>query len=181
MAAIRSPEGLDSNPELTGCAEAGVLSFIGSISTALLSVLKARGTGSPTLSPPNRWELKSRLVPSLFSVPPRPCAQNRRHRGAPGTASLTCCFEGLNPRAASARARVVHSHFAQRTRTLRTPRPSQGRGPTHEKCSGCYASRVKAEPGNQPRSTASHHRAFFPSEDTEIEKAPGSPRVHVQR
>lgn len=40
MAAIRSPEGLDSNPELTGCAEAGVLSLIGSISTALLSVLK---------------------------------------------------------------------------------------------------------------------------------------------
>lgn len=40
MAAIRFPEGLDSNPELTGCAEAGVLSLISSISPALLSVLK---------------------------------------------------------------------------------------------------------------------------------------------
>ncbi|KAH0506672.1 Roquin-1 [Microtus ochrogaster] len=150
-------KGLDSNPELTGCAEAGVLSFIGSISTALLSVLKdsTRDRKPYSFSPK---PVESRLVPSLFSVPPRPCAQSRRHRGAPGTASLTCRFEGLNPRAASARARVLHPHFAQRTRTLRTPRPR----PTHEKCSGCYASRVKAEPGSQPRSAASHHRAFFP-------------------
>lgn len=73
MAAIRSPEGLDCNPELTGCAEAGVLSFIGGISTALLSVLKdSTGDRKPySFSPkPVEAEEPAGAEPLLGAAPP---------------------------------------------------------------------------------------------------------------
>lgn len=72
MAAIRSPEGLNSNQELTGCAEAGVLSLISSISPALLSILKdSTGDRKPyPFSPKPGAEEPGGAEPLLGAAPP---------------------------------------------------------------------------------------------------------------
>lgn len=72
MAAIRSPEGLNSNQELTGCAEAGVLSLISSISPVLLSILKdSTGDRKPyPFSPKPGAEEPGGAEPLLGAAPP---------------------------------------------------------------------------------------------------------------
>lgn len=131
-------------------AEAVAPPLIRSFSSAILSVLRdsTRKRKPYPFSPePVGAAGQGRAEPLLGAAAPPLRPEPRSPSGAPGPVPVPAAL-GAQPPAHTGCQCLSQSpapHFAQRTRTLRTPRPSQGRGPSHEKYCECCASRVKAE------------------------------------